>query len=121
MARVLVVDDSLAVRQLISMALKARHHEVTEAADGRLALDSMSGGTFDLVILDINMPVLNGLETLSEMRSLGIDTPVIVVTTERERASVERAVALGATDYVPKPFKPTELVRRVDALLDIFS
>jgi DNA-binding response OmpR family regulator len=116
MARVLVVDDDVTVREVVVSYLKAGGHDVSEAADGDEALRSMRSDPADLVVLDLMMPGIDGLEVCRRLRTTS-DVPIIMLTALG--AEVDRVVGLesGADDYVTKPFSPRELVLRVDALL----
>lgn len=116
MARVLVVDDDVTVREVVVSYLKAAGHDVVEAADGADALGAMRSDPADLVVLDLMMPGIDGLEVCRRLRAAG-DVPIIMLTALG--AEVDRVVGLesGADDYVTKPFSPRELVLRVDALL----
>lgn len=116
MARVLVVDDDVTVREVVVSYLKAAGHDVVEAADGADALVAMRSDAADLVVLDLMMPGIDGLEVCRRLRAVG-DVPIIMLTALG--AEVDRVVGLesGADDYVTKPFSPRELVLRVDALL----
>jgi DNA-binding response OmpR family regulator len=116
MARVLVVDDDVTVREVVVSYLRAGGHAVVEAADGSEALRAMRSDPADLVVLDLMMPGIDGLEVCRRLRAVG-DVPIIMLTALG--AEVDRVVGLesGADDYVTKPFSPRELVLRVDALL----
>ncbi len=116
---VLVVDDSNSVRQMVQFALKSRGYGATPAADGVEALEALDRGRFDLIVLDINMPRLDGLSLLKIVRDRTElqSVPVLVLTTEGQEADRDQALALGATGYMRKPFKPTELLERVGDLL----
>jgi DNA-binding response OmpR family regulator len=115
-ARVLVVDDDVTVREVVVSYLRAAGHTVVEAADGADALRSMRAEPADLVVLDLMMPGIDGLEVCRRLRTTG-DVPIIMLTALG--AEADRVVGLesGADDYVTKPFSPRELVLRVDALL----
>ena len=115
-ARVLVVDDDVTVREVVVSYLRAGGHVVVEAADGAEALRMMRSEPADLVVLDLMMPGIDGLEVCRRLRATG-DVPIIMLTALG--AEVDRVVGLesGADDYVTKPFSPRELVLRVDALL----
>ena len=115
-ARVLVVDDDVTVREVVVSYLRAGGHTVVEAADGSEALRAMRSDPADLVVLDLMMPGIDGLEVCRLLRAAG-DVPIIMLTALG--AEVDRVVGLesGADDYVTKPFSPRELVLRVDALL----
>ncbi len=116
MARVLVVDDDVTVREVVVSYLRAGGHAVCEATDGAAALKEMRDEPADLVVLDLMMPGIDGLEVCRRLRAAG-DVPIIMLTALG--AETDRVVGLesGADDYVTKPFSPRELVLRVDALL----
>ncbi len=113
MAKILIVDDSPTVRQLLKLGL-SRLPGVTcdEAADGREALHKLDGGPFDLVLCDVNMPVLGGLGLLDELRQRPAlkELPVIMVTTEGALEDQERALEKGASAYLTKPIQLPRLL-----------
>ena len=116
MARVLVVDDDTTVREVVVSYLRAAGHDVDEAGDGQAALAAMRERAADLVVLDLMMPGIDGLEVCRRLRSTG-DVPIIMLTalgTEQDRVA---GLEIGADDYVTKPFSPRELVLRVDSVL----
>ena len=118
---ILVVDDNADNRYTLLHRLRREGYEnVTEAADGRTALDLMARQRFDLVLLDVMMPGLNGYEVLSRIKSDDRlrDIPVIMVSAVDELESVIRCIGLGAEDYLPKPFNATLLRARVTACLE---
>lgn len=118
---ILVVDDNADNRYTLLHRLRREGYEnVTEAADGRSALDLMARQRFDLVLLDVMMPGLNGYEVLSRIKSDDRlrDIPVIMVSAVDELESVIRCIGLGAEDYLPKPFNATLLRARVTACLE---
>ncbi len=116
---ILAIDDSNSVRNIVEFALKSRGYNVTSAIDGQAALKLIEDSQFDLVVLDIHMPILDGLSLLQIVRDRpdGAALPILVLTTEGQEADRDRALALGATDYLVKPFKPTELLERAEKLL----
>jgi DNA-binding response OmpR family regulator len=117
MAEVLVVDDDQTVREVVVSYLKAAGHDVTEAADGTAALEAIRARSADLVVLDLMMPGVDGIEVCRRLRQDGNDVPVIMLTalgSEQERVV---GLEIGADDYVTKPFSPRELVLRVDSIL----
>jgi two-component system, OmpR family, response regulator MprA len=117
MARVLVVDDEPAVRRALERALKMENYEVSLAADGEEALDSLATAPADAVILDVAMPRLDGLEVCRRLRKAGDRTPVLMLTA---RDAIDDRVAgldVGADDYLVKPFALRELQARLRALL----
>jgi two-component system response regulator MprA len=117
MARVLVVDDEPAVRRALERALRMEHYDVSLAADGQEALDSIATGSPDAIVLDIAMPRLDGLEVARRMRRAGDHTPILMLTARD--AIDDRVVGLdvGADDYLVKPFALKELQARLRALL----
>ncbi|VBA60685.1 Adenylate cyclase 2 [Mycobacterium attenuatum] len=119
-ASVLVVDDNLFCRTLLRASLSDQGYAVEVAHDGKEGLEKLKTGTFDLVILDLLMPVMDGLETLKWMKSTNAyeALPVIVVSAEDDLNSVVDCIEMGATDYLTKPFDPVQLLTRVrNALL----
>lgn len=117
---ILTVDDSTSVRKMVESALRFKGYGVVTSADGLEALEALERGQFDLVVLDINMPGLDGLSVLRSIRDRPewADLPVLMLTTEGREEDRDRALALGATGYMLKPFQPTELLKCVAALLE---
>jgi DNA-binding response OmpR family regulator len=115
-ARVLVVDDDHTVREVVVSYLRAHLHDVQEAADGETALSVMRETPADLVVLDLMLPGIDGLEVCRRLRSTS-EVPVIMLTALG--SETDRVVGLerGADDYVTKPFSPRELALRVDSVL----
>jgi DNA-binding response OmpR family regulator len=115
-ARILVVDDDHTVREVVVSYLRAASHEVAEAVDGESALAEMRDQPADLVVLDLMLPGIDGLEVCRRLREQG-DVPIIMLTALG--GETDRVVGLerGADDYVTKPFSPRELVLRVDGVL----
>src|SRR3954454_4497166 len=113
--RILVVDDDQQVRQLLRVAFSASGFDVVGVATGEQALQSLAQGGFDLVVLDVRMPGMSGIEVLRQVRSSTTTqaTPVILLTGEDDVASRVQGLNLGASDYVGKPFDVDELVGRV--------
>ena len=117
MARVMVVDDDVTVREVVVTYLRAAGHDVGEAADGETALTQLRDERSDLLVLDLMLPGIDGLEVCTRLRARGDDVPVIMLTALG--SETDRVVGLerGADDYVTKPFSPRELVLRVDSVL----
>ena len=115
-ARVLVVDDDSVVRQLLHGMLERAGYEVSEAIDGRAGLRELYASSTDLVILDVEMPELDGWATLERIRDLS-DVPVLMLTARDTELERVRGLRGGAEDYMIKPFGNQELLARVDALL----
>ncbi|KAF0220618.1 MAG: two-component system chemotaxis family response regulator [Geobacteraceae bacterium] len=120
--QVLIVEDSPTMRQLISFALKRlRGIRITEANDGVDGLKKLSAEKFDLIFTDINMPIMDGLKLVSLIRNDADykDTPIVVITTEGAQEDRERALALGASDYITKPIQPNRILDVARTLLNI--
>ena len=115
--RILVADDDEAVCDTIEDALHLAGYLTMRARDGQMALDRVRSDRPDLVILDVNMPKMDGFEVLRKMRSLSITTPAILLTARHEREDAVTGLKLGADDYVKKPFGLEELLLRVAAVL----
>jgi DNA-binding response OmpR family regulator len=115
-AEVLVVDDDLTVREVVVSYLRAGGHDVREAGNGEDALRSMRGRRADLVVLDLMLPGVDGLEVCRRLRE-GSDVPIIMLTALGAETDRLVGLRLGADDYVTKPFSPRELALRVDSVL----
>ena len=113
---VLVVDDEPTVREVVAGYLRRDGHTVSEAADGPAALELLESEPPDLVVLDMMLPGINGLDILRRIRQLG-DMPVIMLTARAEESDRVAGLELGADDYVVKPFSPRELAARVNGVL----
>ena len=113
---ILVVDDDSHIRQLISFALGKAGLDPVEAEDGEKALEIAAERSVDLVILDINMPRMDGLEVCRRLRASG-DVPILFLSSRDDEIDRVIGIELGADDYVVKPFSPRELVARVGAIL----
>lgn len=120
--RALVVDDSLQLRRSVMYALQKLPQLVcVEAGDGAEALRKLRGSTFDIVLSDINMPVLDGLKLVAHIRqdaSLA-NLPIVMITTESAEADRERAMRLGANAYLVKPVQASEVLETVKSLLGL--
>ena len=108
----LVVDDSLVIRRMVGMALGTAGFEVVVAANGKEALEKAALQTFDVVVTDLNMPVMNGLEFITELRTAPSYkfTPIVFLTTETDDDVRARAREAGATAWVVKPFQPEKVL-----------
>jgi two-component system response regulator MprA len=116
-ARILVVDDEPAVQHALSRALALERYEVALSGDGGDALVRMADGAYDVVILDVSMPVLDGLEVCRRVRAQGNRTPVLMLTARDQVDDRVAGLDAGADDYLVKPFALRELMARVRALL----
>jgi DNA-binding response OmpR family regulator len=115
-AAVLVVDDDPTVREVVVSYLRAGGHDVAEAGDGRTALEVTRSSRPDLVVLDLMLPGIGGLEVCQRLRDL-TDVPIIMLTALGSENDRLAGLRLGADDYITKPFSPKELVLRVDSVL----
>ncbi len=113
---ILIVDDDLQLRRALRLALKAHGFETTEAASGAEALELVRSAEPDLMLLDLNMPGIDGLETCRSLR-LGYDVPIIIVSVRNAEPDKVAALDAGADDYVTKPFGTPELLARIRAAL----
>ena len=116
MSKLLIVDDDIRLRKLARTYGEVEHYECDEAADGLAALEKLQNDNFDLVILDVMMPGLDGFETLERIRKIS-EIPVIMLTARNEEYDKLTGFGLGVDDYVSKPFSPKELMARVGAVL----
>lgn len=112
--RILIVDDEPNVRLMFRTALAALGAEIAVAEDGEAALDRLERSSFDLILLDLKMPHVDGMETLRRLRDRGDDTPVVIVTAHGDVPHAVEAMKLGAIDFLSKPMAPSQL-RRVAA------
>lgn len=116
MSRLLVVDDEFRIREIIKKYAVFEGHTVTEATEGMQAIDMAINGDFDLIIMDIMMPELDGFSACREIRKTK-NTPIIVLSARGEEYDRIHGFELGIDDYVVKPFSPKELMMRVNAVL----
>jgi CheY-like chemotaxis protein len=116
---ILLVDDEAHIRKFISLLL--RHLGVTrifEAANGSIALEVYNRETPDLVMLDVNMPVMDGIETLRALKAINPDCVVVMLTSLANRQTIDEAVALGAANYIRKDAPPEEIGRALSDTID---
>lgn len=114
--KLLIVDDEAGIRQLITKYAVYEGYEVDQAENGMQAVDKVQGGNYDLVILDIMMPELDGFSAAREMRKHS-DVPIILLSARGEEYDKIHGFEIGIDDYVVKPFSPKELMMRVGAVL----
>ncbi len=119
MAKILAVDDSASMRQMVSFTLKGAGHDVVEAVDGVDALAKAKGDKFDLVISDVNMPNMDGITLIKELRALPAFkfTPMLMLTTESSGDKKQQGKAAGATGWIVKPFNPDQLLATIGKVL----
>lgn len=115
--KALVVDDSMTIRRIIIKALSLIGcNEATEASNGQEAVEAVAASSFDLILMDWNMPKMTGIDALKAIRASGKTLPIVMVTTEAEKSRVIEAIKAGATDYLIKPFTPEQLAAKVKNL-----
>jgi two-component system copper resistance phosphate regulon response regulator CusR len=114
--KVLVVEDDRTVGQFVQRGLEEQRMQVDLVADGQAALERASQGPYDVIVLDLRLPGLSGVEMLRTLRDRGVATPVLVLTAQDALESKVTALRTGADDYVTKPFAFEELLARVEAL-----
>jgi two-component system, OmpR family, KDP operon response regulator KdpE len=115
--KVLVIDDEPPIRKLLRMGLSAHGYEILEAPNGRISLELLEQKKPDLVILDLGLPDMQGLELLRMIRARNEDVPIVVLSSRGDEAGKVQALDLGADDYVTKPFGMDELLARMRAAL----
>ncbi len=116
---ILTVDDSASIRQLVTFTLKEAGYEVIEAVDGRDALSKLNGSTVHMVITDLNMPNLDGIGMIREVRQNATYKfiPIVMLTTESQDSKKAEGKSAGATGWIVKPFKPEQLLAVVKKVL----
>src|SRR5687767_15916114 len=119
MTRILTVDDSPSMRDMVRIALTSAGFDVTSAADGREALDLARKSAFDLVLSDVNMPVMDGIELIRALRAESAyrHTPILMLTTESSAERKREGKEAGATGWIVKPFDPAQLVATMHRVL----
>ena len=115
---IMIIDDSASLRQVVSIALKGAGYDVIEAVDGKDALSKLTGGKINLMICDVNMPNMDGITFVKELKQNAQYkfTPVIMLTTESQEAKKMEGQAAGAKAWVVKPFQPQQMLGAVAKL-----
>lgn len=118
---ILIVDDSDSLRQVVNIALSGAGYNVIEACDGKDALSKLNGTKVHLIVSDVNMPNMNGIEFVKQAKQLPQYkfTPVIMLTTENQQSMMEEGKKAGAKAWMVKPFKPAQMLQAVSKLLSI--
>jgi two-component system, chemotaxis family, chemotaxis protein CheY len=119
MRQILAVDDSASVRQMVSFTLRKVGYEVVEAVDGKDGLDKVSGGKFDMIITDLNMPNMDGIQMISAVRKLPgcAFIPILMLTTESQAEKKDAGRKAGATGWIVKPFNADQLISVIQKLV----
>lgn len=115
--RILIVEDEVHLAEALTQILKKQNYSVDAVHDGRSGLDYAQSGIYDLLLLDIMMPEMDGFTVLKKLRSGGISTPVIMLTAKGEITDMVAGLDYGADDYIAKPFSSEELMARIRAAL----
>jgi len=116
---IMTIDDSASIRQVVGITLKKAGYEVLEACDGRDALGKLTGQKVHLILCDVNMPNMDGIAFLKEIRQVAAYkfTPIIMLTTESQDAMKQAGKAAGARAWVVKPFKPEQMLSAIEKLV----
>lgn len=116
---IMVIDDSASLRQVVSIALKTAGYDVLEAADGKQALALLDGRKVHLMICDVNMPVMDGITFVQEVKKLNAYrfVPIIMLTTESRESRKQEGQIAGAKAWVVKPFRPEQMLQAVTKLI----
>lgn len=114
---ILIVDDDSALLDHLRWALERKHYHIETAENGEIALNMIFDSTYDLILLDIMLPRMDGLSVLKHMREAGLDTPVLMLTARGDVEDRVKGLDYGADDYLAKPFSMAELMARIRALL----
>jgi DNA-binding response OmpR family regulator len=115
--KILIVDDSPTLRKLLRFYLQKKGYTVEEAHNGRVGMECISRETFDLIILDMAMPIMNGAQVLERLKEMeNFKTPILILSADKEEESKATGISLGASYYMTKPFKPPEVVERIEEI-----
>ncbi len=116
---ILIVDDSASLRQVVSIALKGAGYDVLEAVDGKDGLSKLTGAKINLIISDVNMPNMNGIEFVKSVKQMDNYkfTPIIMLTTESQEQMIQQGKEAGVKAWVVKPFKPEQMLDAVSKLI----
>ena len=115
--KILLAEDEKRMNRAVCEILRQEKYEVTSVENGKDALDEIEGGTYDLIVLDVMMPAMNGFEVAAKARKAGIRTPILMLTAKSELDDKVEGLDSGADDYLTKPFMTKELLARIRALL----
>ena len=118
MKKILVIDDSPTLRKVLDFYLRKNNYQVKLANNGKIGLELMENEDFDLIILDMQMPVMSGREVLINMKEKNIKTPLLILSAEKKEKTIEMGLELGALFYMTKPFKPNEIVDKIKIVFE---
>ena len=114
---ILIAEDEPSVRRLISFKLEKENFLVEEAENGEEAMEKLRSSSYEILILDLMLPMLEGMQILKKMKEEEIDIPVLILSAKSQEKDISRGFELGADDYLTKPFKSQELIIRVKKLV----
>ena len=119
MTKILAVDDSASMRQMVAFTLSEAGYDVTDACDGQQALDAAKSQQFDVIVSDVNMPVMDGITLIKELRKLSQyrTTPLLLLTTESSGNKKMEGKQAGATGWIVKPFNPDQLLKTIKRVI----
>ena len=117
MTKLLLLEDDLLFAETLIDLLEEENYEITHAPNGQVALDKIYDAKFDIYLLDINVPLINGVTLLEELREADDNTPAIFLTSHKDKETLKKSFQSGADDYLTKPFDNDELLLRLEALL----
>lgn len=117
--QILIVDDSESIREVVTFTLENAGHDVTKAIDGKDALSQLNGQEYDLIITDLHMPIMDGIELIREVRATEQYKfiPILFLTTESQAAKKQEAREAGATGWIVKPFVPEKLLAAINKVV----
>lgn len=120
MAKILVAEDDLDIRELVVLALQFHGHQVTSAADGVQAVEKAQEDAFDLILMDVRMPRMTGYEACRQLREMETtrDIPIIFLSAKGQESEIQAGMDAGATQYILKPFAPDVLARKISEVLN---
>ncbi len=121
MAKILIAEDDLDIRELVVLALQFHGHQVTSAADGVQAVEKAQEDTFDLILMDVRMPRMTGYEACRRLRELEAtrEVPIIFLSAKGQETEIKAGMDAGATQYILKPFAPDSLAERINDVLGL--
>jgi len=118
MPNILAVDDSQTMRDVVKETLESAGYQVTVAENGLDGLEKFKQGKFDLIIADINMPVMDGITMIKEIRKINTEVPIITLTTESEESKKQEGRNAGADGWIVKPFRPAQFLDIIKQILE---
>ncbi|PJZ69487.1 two-component system response regulator [Leptospira perolatii] len=116
-ARVLAVDDSATMRSLVQQTLGMGGYDVVLASDGKEGIEKFGADSVDLVITDINMPIMDGISFIKEVRKINLEIPILTLTTESEDGMKQKGAEAGANGWIIKPFRPAQFLDIIKQIL----